>query len=200
MLPSAPEATFPEPAAAAPGVKLEDVLTAAESPSENTSLLIEALRSGDAAETRCLAAALLGECDGNDPLVTGALEESGGSTDDVCLLLAVVDSQLQHSTVNSSTAANLVKLLPGCEPAVQVQGLTTLRHFSGMSCREECVQLLTGLLESAHADVRVAAALTLSDFRPLPAEAVSRLEKLSAEDASEEVRESAAASLARGVK
>jgi HEAT repeat protein len=56
------------------------------------------------------------------------------------------------------------------------------------------------MLESSHADVRAAAALTLSDFRPLSAETVGRLEKLSADDSSEEVRESAAASLARGVK
>ncbi|MGV2334574.1 MAG UNVERIFIED_CONTAM: HEAT repeat domain-containing protein [Planctomycetaceae bacterium] len=56
------------------------------------------------------------------------------------------------------------------------------------------------MLDSSHAEVRAAAALTLSDFRPLSAEAVSRLEQLSADDASEEVRESAAASLARGLK
>jgi len=181
-------------------ITLDDVLSAAESPLENLHLLVEALQSGDGPEVRCLAAALLGECRGDDPQVTHALQEAGRTTSDVGLLLAIVDSQLQLSSMDSQTAANLLRLLPGSDPAVQVQGVTTLRHFAGLDCREQCVTLLTGMLESSHAEVRAAAALTLSDFRPLTAGAVSRLEQLSADDASEEVRESAAASLARGLK
>jgi hypothetical protein len=189
----------PEPRAAKV-VKLDDVLSAAESPLENSSLLVEALQAGDSPEARCLAAALLGECRGGEPQIISALKEAGRKTDDVGLLLAVVDSQLQHNSVDSETAANLLRLLPECDSAVQVQGVTTLRHFVGLGCREECVKLLTGMLDSSHAEVRAAAALTLSDFRPLAAGAVSRLEQLTADDASEEVRESAAASLARGLK
>ncbi|MFM7039512.1 MAG: HEAT repeat domain-containing protein [Planctomycetaceae bacterium] len=181
-------------------ITLDDVLSAAESPLENLHLLVEALQSGDGPEVRCLAAALLGECRGDDPQVTHALQEAGRTTSDVGLLLAIVDSQLQLSSMDSQTAANLLRLLPGSDPAVQVQGVTTLRHFAGLDCREQCVTLLTGMLESSHAEVRAAAALTLSDFRPLTAGAVSRLEQLSADDASEEVRESASASLARGLK
>ncbi|MFM7055615.1 MAG: HEAT repeat domain-containing protein [Planctomycetota bacterium] len=181
-------------------VSLEDVLEAADSPADNTALLVEALRSGDSPEARCLAAALLGECSGNDSQVSAVLQESGRTTEDAGLLLAVLDSQQQHSVVDVATVKNLLRLLPGCEPTVQVQGVTTLRHCSTLSCREECVSTLTSLLESSHATVRAAAALTLSDFRPLAADTVKRLETLSAEDSSEEVRESAAASLARGVK
>ena len=209
VLPSAPAATpTPAPAAvaaAAPAssgktITLDEVLAAAEAPAEHGALLAQALKSGDVPEARCLAAALLGECRSGDAQIAAALQESGRTTDDVSLLLAVVDSQQQHNLMDSATVENLIRLLPECEPAVQVQGVTMMRHCSALSCREECVGLLTSLLESSHADVRAAAALTFSDFRPLSVDTVSRLEKLSADDSSEEVRESAAASLARGVK
>lgn len=195
-----PTESVPTEQPAAKAVTLDEVLSAVESPLENSPLLVEALRSGDSPEVRCLAAALLGECGGDNPQVSAALQEAGRKTDDTSLLLAVVDSQLQHSSVDSETAGNLLRLLPGCDSAVQVQGVTTLRHFVGLGCREECVKMLTGMLESSHAEVRAAAALTLSDFRPLSAETVSRLEKLAADDASAEVRESAAASLSRDLK
>lgn len=181
-------------------ISLDEILAAAESPEEHSAVLAEALKSGDGPEARCLAAALLGECSSGDAQVAAALQESGRTTDDVSLLLAVVDSQQQHNLIDSATVTNLIRLLPDCEPSVQVQGMTLMRHCSTLSCREECLGLLTGMLESSHADVRAAAALTLSDFRPLSVETVSRLETLSAGDSSAEVRESAAASLARGVK
>lgn len=190
----------PAPVSAAKTISLNEVLSAAEAPAENSALLVEALKSGDSPEAQCLAAALLGECSSGDSQIATALLESGRTTDDVSLLLAVVDSQQQHNLIDSATVANLIRLLPECEPVVQVQGVTIMRHCSTLSCREECLGLLTRMLESSHADVRAAAALTLSDFRPLSVETVGRLEKLSADDSSEEVRESAAASLARGVK
>ena len=190
----------PAPVSSAKTVSLDEVLSAAEAPAKNSALLVEALKAGDGPEARCLAAALLGECSSEDSQIAAALQESGRTTDDVSLLLAVVDSQQQHNQIDSATVTNLMRLLPECEPAVQVQGVTIMRHCSTLSCREECLGLLTRMLESSHADVRAAAALTLSDFRPLSAETVGRLEKLSADDSSEEVRESAAASLARGVK
>jgi hypothetical protein len=125
-------------------VKLDDVLSAAESPLENSSLLVEALQAGDGPEVRCLAAALLGECRGDEPQVIAALKEAGRKTDDVGLLLAVVDSQLQHNSVDLETAANLLRLLPECDSAVQVQGVTTLRHFAGLGCRERVCEAAYG--------------------------------------------------------
>lgn len=198
--PAPAHAAAPAPVSSAKTISLDEVLSAAEAPAENSAILAEALKSGDGPEARCLAAALLGECSHGDAQIAAALQESGRTTDDVSLLLAVVDSQQQHNQIDSATVTNLIRLLPECEPAVQVQGMTIMRHCSTLSCREQCVELLTSMLESSHADVRAAAALTLSDFRPLSVETVSRLEKLSADDSSEEVRESAAASLARGVK
>jgi hypothetical protein len=189
-----------EPAAVSSVVSLDQVLNAAEAPGTHTALLIEALHSGETPEAKCLAAALLGECAADDVQVNGALQKAGEAADDPCLVLAVVDSQLHRNVSHAGTALNLIRLLPMSDASVQIQGATTLRHFAGTECREECVKFLSTLLDSTDPEVRAAALLTLGDFGPLPAETLERLEKLSKDDASEAVRESAAASLARQVK
>ena len=200
-IPELPPVTLAgEPAAVSSVVSLDQVLNAAEAPGTHTSLLIEALQSGETPEAQCLAAALLGECAVDDVQVNEALQKAGETADDPCLVLAVVDSQLHRSISHVGTASNLIRLLPMSDASVQIQGATTLRHFAGTECREECVKYLSALLESSDPEVRAAALLTLGDFSPLPAETVKRLEELSKDDASEAVRESAAATLARQLK
>lgn len=181
-------------------VTLDDVLAVVESPAEQKSLLIRALHSGDTPEVQCLAAALLGECGGKDADVTAALEEAGRKSDDPCLVLAVLDSQLHQGNSCTGTASNLLRLLPVSDSGVQIQGVTSLRHFSGTESRSECVKYLSGLLDSGDHDLRAAAVLALGDMGPLPAATIERLEELSKEDECDAVRESAAATLARPLK
>ena len=181
-------------------VTLDHVLAAVEAPAEQKTLLIRGLHSGDTPEAQCLAAALLGECGAADAEVTAALEEAGTKSDDPCLVLAVLDSQLNRGKPHINTASNLLRLLPISDAETQIQGITSLRHFSGTESRGECVKYLSGLLESGNSELRAAAVLALGDMGPLPAETIERLEKLSKEDECEAVRESAAATLARPLK
>ena len=197
---AAPAVPSVESGAGSAVVTLEHVLEAVEAPASQKSVLIRALQSGDTPEAQCLAAALLGECSAEDAEVIAALENAGTKSDDPCLVLAVMDSQLNFGKPHTGTASNLLRLLPISDAETQIQGITSLRHFAGTESRGDCVKYLSGLLESENTDVRAAATLTLGDMGPLPAETIERLEAMSKEDGCDAVRESAAATLARPLK
>ena len=178
-------------------VSLEDVLSAADTPENHLDLLVDAMTQGDQIETQCLAATLLGECSPQNEKVRAALIQTAEKASDTGLLLAVTDSQLQRGELNAASAGKLTGLLPGADPALQIQVATMLRHYSGREGQVGCVQALDALLSSGDEDVRATAVLTLGDFGQPEAQLRERLNVMSEEDASASVREAAAATLSR---
>lgn len=182
-------------------VRLAEVMAVVTCPTEHTPLLLQALTSGDCAETQTLAATLLGDCDLNNFEIRDRLAAARAQSTDHGLLLAIADSQIHRGEATSETAQSVVMLATASEGELQIQAVTSLRHFQGTGSEPACVQTLLSLLRHTDSRVRAASSVTLGDFlltsgsqRELM---LSGLTYAAAGDSSEEVRLSARAALGR---
>ncbi len=197
-----PSASFVQPVSATAKSPSEIIVTAGEilevveSPDQHRELLLNGLKHGDCAETRCLSATLLGDCDSSDASIRDALIEAAENETNPQLLLSIADSQIQREEATESTAECLIELLSDSSQDVRVQACSDLRYFSGTPSDAKCVAALSGALDSPDQSLRAIAAVTLGDFHQLDSTTTEKLRKLSS-DSSSEVRDAAATAVVR---
>jgi hypothetical protein len=184
--------------AVAGATTLDALLQAADKPEEHTELLIQAVQQGESSEAKCLAMTLLGECSSENAGIREAIEKTvADASTPTDVLLAAVDSQVQRGELTAASAERLIGVVKAGQTGDQVQAITMLRYFTAMDGRESCLSALETCLTSTDSEVRAAAALALGDFTPLPESPLAKLKELAEKDASQEVRDAAAASLKR---
>lgn len=175
----------------------DQVMMALETPDQHVDLLLEALSHGDSAETKALAATLLGDCDPGNQKVQETLAEQLKSQSDPNVVLALCDSQIERAEADSQTLSRLIGLCSGTDQDTQIQATSQLRNFAGTESEPQCTAILSGLLNNSVPEVRATAALTLGDFEELSNSTTSRLQELATTDASSNVREAAESALSR---
>lgn len=178
-------------------VTAEQILNIVDAPADHAELLLNGLKNGDSLETQCLAATLLGDCDVNDDSVTKALRTAEKAAADPHLRLAICDSRIQRREQDESTTACLIDLLKHGTVDVQVQACFGLRHFTGTTSEQECVQALVEHLKSDTAILRSSAAVALGDFKTMDSSAVDQLTAMSKTDGDNDAREAASLALNR---
>lgn len=184
--------------AVAGATTLDALLQAADKPEDNTELLIQAVQQGESSEAKCLAMTLLGECSSENAGIREAIEKTvADASTPTDVLLAAVDSQVQRGELTAASAERLIGVVKAGQTGDQVQAITMLRYFTAMDGRESCLSALETCLTSTDSEVRAAAALALGDFTPLPETQLAKLKELAEKDASQDVRDAAAASLKR---
>ena len=184
--------------AVAGATTLDALLQAADKPEDNTELLIQAVQQGESSEAKCLAMTLLGECSSENAGIREAIEKTvSDASTPTDVLLAAVDSQVQRGELTAASAERLIGVVKAGQTGDQVQAITMLRYFTAMDGRESCLSALETCLTSTDSEVRAAAALALGDFTPLPETQLAKLKELAEKDASQDVRDAAAASLKR---
>ncbi|HCP12122.1 MAG TPA: hypothetical protein DIT89_07285 [Planctomycetaceae bacterium] len=184
--------------AVAVATTLDALLQAADKPEDNTELLIQAVQQGESSEAKCLAMTLLGECSSENAGIREAIEKTvSDASTPTDVLLAAVDSQVQRGELTAASAERLIGVVKAGQTGDQVQAITMLRYFTAMDGRESCLSALETCLTSTDSEVRAAAALALGDFTPLPETQLAKLKELAEKDASQDVRDAAAASLKR---
>lgn len=200
---SVPSSTFVKQTSASSGsaetpiVTASEILDVVESPNEHRDLLLSGLKHGDAVETRCLAATLLGDCDPADTRVRDALIEAATTETNPQLRLSIADSQIQRNESTEDTASCLIELLRDSSDDIRVQACSDLRYFAGTPSESQCVDALTTLLDSPDDSLRAIGAVTLGDFENLNTKATERLKSLSSSDPIATVRDAASSAIAR---